>query len=86
MIVNDVAIIVSCAPWNGTKPDQRGGVALLPLGILEYPWGIVEVDYVADLPKSSTHGYTVVFIMACHLTKIAHFVPCHKKITTKEST
>jgi len=24
--------------------------------------------------------------MVCHLTKMAHFVPCHKEITAKEST
>ncbi len=25
-------------------------------------------------------------IMACHLTKMDHFVPCHKEITTEDST
>jgi hypothetical protein len=59
---------------------------LQPLGIPEYPWEIVGIDYVTDLPKSGTDGYISVFIMVCHLTKMAHFVPCHKEITTKEST
>ena len=56
-----------------------------PLGIPEYPWEIVGIDYVTDLPKSSINGYTSVFIMVCHLTKMAHFVPCHKEITVEES-
>ncbi len=53
-----------------------------PLGKLEYPWKIVGID----LPKSDTCGYTTVFIMVSHLTKMAHFVPCHKEITTEEPT
>ena len=57
-----------------------------PLGILEYPWGTVDFDYVTDLPKSGMDGYTSVFIMVCHLTKMANFVPCHKEITAEEST
>jgi hypothetical protein len=55
------------------------------LGIPEYPWEIVGIDYVTNLPKSGLYGYTTVFIMVCHLTKMAHFVPCHKEITAKES-
>jgi hypothetical protein len=30
-----------------------------------------------------THSF---FIMICYLTKMAHFVPCHKEITSNEST
>ena len=56
-----------------------------PLGIPEHSWEIVGIDYVTDLPKSGTDGYTSIFIMACHLTKMAIFVPCHKEITSKES-
>ena len=33
------------------KPDRRGGDSLQPLEIPEYPWEIVGIDYVADLPK-----------------------------------
>ncbi len=68
------------------KPDRRGGAALQPLGIPNYPWEIVGIDYVTDLPKSGTYGYTAIFIMVCHLTNMAHFVPCHKEITAEEST
>jgi hypothetical protein len=55
------------------------------LGIPEYPWEIVGIDYVSDLPKSGTDGCPSVFIMVRHLTKMAHFVPCHKEITAEES-
>ncbi len=74
-----------CLVCKRAKPDRRGGAALQPLGIPNYPWEIVGIDYVTDLPKSGTCGYTAVFIMVCHLTKMAHFVPCHKEITAEES-
>ncbi len=69
-----------------SEPDRKGGAALQPLGIPEYPWEIVGIDYGTDLPKSGTYGHTYVFIMVCHLTKLASFVPCHKEIIAEEST
>ena len=56
-----------------------------PLGIPKYPWEVVGIHYVTDLPKSGLYGDTAVFIMVCYLTKMAHFVPCHKKIIAEES-
>jgi len=55
------------------------------LGIPEYPWEIVGIDYVTDLPKSYLYGHTTFFIMVCHLSKMALFVPSHKESTAKES-
>ena len=70
---------------NRAKPDRKGGDALQPLGITEYPREIVGIDYVTDLPKSGIDGYTTV-CMVYHLTKMAHcFFPCHKEITAEES-
>jgi hypothetical protein len=74
-----------CIVCNRAKPDRKGGAALQPLRIPEYPWEIVGIDYVTDLPKSGVNGYTSVFIIVCHLKKMAHFVPCLKEITAEES-
>ena len=74
-----------CVIFNRAKPDRRGGASLQLLGIPEYPWEIVGIDYVTGLPKSGLYGHKPVFIMVCHLTKMAHFVPCHKEITAKDS-
>ena len=41
-----------CVICNGAKPDRRGGVSLHPLGIPEYPWEIIGIDDVTNLPKS----------------------------------
>ena len=42
------------------------------------------IDYVIDLPKNCTYGETTVFIVVCHLTRMAHFVPYHKEIMAEE--
>jgi hypothetical protein len=39
-----------CIVCNKVKPDRRGGADLQPLGIPKYPWEIVGIDYVTDLP------------------------------------
>jgi hypothetical protein len=69
---------------NRAKPDRKGGADLQPLGISEYHWEIVGTDYVTDLPKNGIAGYTYVYIMVYHLTKMAHFVPLHKEIRAEE--
>ncbi len=76
-----------CVICNRAKPDRRGRASLNPLGIPEYPWEIVGNDYVTDLrAKSGLYGHTTIFIMVCHLTKMDHFVPCHKEIIAEESS
>ena len=73
-----------CIVCNRVNPDRRGGAALQPLRIPDYPWEIVGIDCVTNLPKNDTDGYISIFIMVCHLTKMDHFVPCHKEITAEE--
>ena len=65
--------------------SKRGGVVLQPLKVLEYPWEIIGIYYVVIFPKSGIYGSTNVFIMVCHFTQMAHFVPYHKEITAEES-
>ena len=43
------------------------------------------MDFVTDLPKSSKYKLTAILIMVCHLTKMAHFVPCQKEIKANEA-
>jgi hypothetical protein len=56
------------------------------LEILEYPWEIVGIYNVTNLPKTGLYGYTPICIMICQLTKMVHFVPFHKEINEEEST
>jgi hypothetical protein len=55
------------------------------LNVPNYPWEIVGMDFVTDLPKSPKKDFTIILILICHLTKMAHFVPCHKENTTEET-
>ncbi len=43
------------------------------------------MDFATVLPKSSKHNFTAILILFCHLMKMAHFVPCHKEITSEET-
>ena len=55
------------------------------VGVPNYPWEIVGMDFATNLPKKSKYNFTAILIIVCHLTKIAHFVPCHKEITIDET-
>ena len=56
-----------------------------PLGFPNYPWEIVGMDFVTDLPKSSKNNFIAILILVCHLTKMPHFVPCHKEIIAEDN-
>ncbi len=51
------------------KPDRKEATALQPLEVPNYPWEIVGIDCVIDLPKICSYCYTTTFIVVCHLTK-----------------
>ena len=46
---------------NRAKPDRRGGASLQPLGIPEYTWKIVGIDYGMGISKRGLYGHTTVF-------------------------
>ena len=70
---------------NRAKPSRQGSSSLSPLGVPNYPWESVGMNFVTDLPKSFKFNLNAILILVCHLTEMAHFVPCHKEITTKET-
>ena len=74
-----------CIECNRSKPHRRGQAPVHPLPVPEYPWQVVGVDYVTCLPKSGKSNYTAVMIIVDHLTKMAHFIPCHDEVTAEES-
>jgi hypothetical protein len=75
----------NCVVCNRAKPRRQSSSSLSPVGVPNYPWEIVGMDFVTDSPKSSKNNFTVVLILVCHLTKMANFVPCHKEITTEDT-
>jgi hypothetical protein len=71
----------NCVICNRDKPSRQGSSSLSPLGLPYYPWEIVGMDFVTDLPKSSIYNFTTILILVCNLMKMAHFVLCHEEIT-----
>ena len=77
--------VAKCVVCNRAKPDRRGAAPVNPLPVPEYPWQVVGVDYVTGLPPSGKQKYTAVMIVVCHLTKMAHFIPCKDDVTAEQS-
>jgi hypothetical protein len=76
----------NCVVCNRAKPSRQVLASLSPLGVLEYPWEVVGMDFLTNYQKNSKLQYTAILILVCHLKNMAHFVPCHKEITAKETT
>ena len=67
------------------KPSRQGSPSLSPLDIPNHLWAIVGIYCVTDLPKSPKFNFAAILVLVCRLKKMAHFVPCHKEITTEET-
>ena len=59
-------------------------VSLLHSQLLSALGRVYSYDFITDLPESE--GYDSVFIVVDRLTKMSHFVPCHKTTTAPEFT
>ena len=74
-----------CVVCNRAKPHRRGQAPVHPLPVPKYPWEVVGVDFVTCLPRSGKSSYTAVMIIVDHLTRMAHFAPCHDEVTAEEA-
>ena len=76
------AYVSSCGTCQRTKPSQSLRPGLLqPLPIANQPWAQVSMDLITDLPSSGGFDSIVVFVDT--LTKMAHFVPTVKRVTSE---
>ncbi len=55
---------------------------LQPLPIPSRPWGSIAMDFITDLP--TVRAKNSILVVVDRLTKMAHFSPCSKSITTEE--
>lgn len=46
---------------------------LEPLPVTEKLWSMISMDFIVKLPPSE--GFTTIFMIVDHLSKMAHFVP-----------
>ena len=56
---------------------------LEPLSIPSKPWQSICLDFITDLPVSK--GFDAILTVVDRYTKMAHFVPCTKAITSEET-
>jgi hypothetical protein len=54
---------------------------LQPLSTPASPWFSISMDFITDLPPSSS--YDSILVVVDHLTKMTHFILCTKTITSK---
>ena len=52
--------------------------------IPESPWKSISLDFITDLPPSK--GFHSILTIVDRFTKMAHFIPCTKVITSQETT
>ena len=50
--------------------------------ILESPWKSISLDFIIDLPPSKV--FDVILTIVDHFTKMTHFLPYTKAITSQE--
>ena len=61
------------------KPDVARVFCLVSLGVTNYPWEIIGMDFVTDFTKSSEFHLTNI-IVPCLPSEMAHFLSCHEKL------
>ena len=77
--------VTTCDTCSRSKiPRHRPYGLLQPLPIPETPWTSISMDFIVDLPPSKT--FDSIFVVVDRLTKMAHFIPCHKTVTGEETT
>ena len=76
--------VQSCDVCSRSKtPRHRPYGLLQPLPVPEQPWSSISMDFITDLPSSNS--YDSIFVVVDRFTKMAHFVPCTKSISGKET-
>ena len=60
------------------QPDLARFFFLVSLGVTDYSWEIVGMDFVTELDKGSLFNLTTILDF-CLTSDIAHFLSCHKE-------
>ena len=71
---------------NRAEPDRSGELLCRPWEFLNILGKLLELITSLFSLKVVRMVTQLFFIMACHLTKMDHCIPCHKEITVEESS
>ena len=64
------------------NPRHRPYGLLQPLPIPHRPWSSLSMDFITYLPPSNS--FDSIFVVVDQLTKMAHFFPCKKTLSSKD--
>ena len=70
----------SCQRHKKRRAKPKGFLQPIPATTL--PWKSISMDFITGLPQSAS--YNAILTVVDRFTKMAHFIPCHKKITALE--
>ena len=77
-----------CVKCQKAKPAHHKPFGLLnPLPVPPEPWHTVTMDFITDLPLSSTYGSTTwdsILVVVDKLTKMAHYIPVRKTMSVAD--
>jgi transposase InsO family protein len=74
----------TCDTCNRAKTPRHLPYGLLqPLPIPSKPWESISMDFITDLPSS--HGFDALLVVVDRFSKMAHFSPCTKSISSEET-
>jgi len=75
--------VKNCDICHRTKAVRHAPYGLLQSNeVPEKPWKSISMDFITDLPKSE--GYDAILVVIDCLTKMSHFIPCHKDMNTRQ--
>jgi hypothetical protein len=78
-IRRDVERYVSrCTTCNKAKSRLNPHGLYIPLSISSVPWEDISMDFILELPRTKRER-DIIFVVVDHFSKMAHFIPCHKR-------
>ena len=67
--------VAACPHCQRNKSTNQAPAGLLhPLPVPEFPWQCISMDFISQLPKTST-GFDMILVVVCRLSKMVHIVP-----------